>query len=120
MLRRIILSLVILVNYAVPVSYGNDINGLISEFKSQTCCSSVSAVVYDHGELTYYEDNSSLYQIGSMTKSFTALLADSSSFRTTTTTTESTTEATTESESTKATEKETEKTTKKTTQAPVG
>ncbi|MCR5327398.1 MAG: beta-lactamase family protein [Saccharofermentans sp.] len=73
MLRRIILSLVILVNYAVPVSYGNDINGLISEFKSQTCCSSVSAVVYDHGELTYYGDSTSLYQIGSMTKSFTGL-----------------------------------------------
>ena len=73
----------------------------------------------------YYSRNSSLpvcpiHGGGSMTKSFTALLADSSSFRTTTTTTESTTEATTESESTKATEKETEKTTKKTTQAPVG
>ena len=73
----------------------------------------------------YYSRNSSLpvcpiHGGGSMTKSFTALLADSSSFRTTTTTTESTTEATTESETTKATEKETEKTTKMTTQAPVG
>ena len=73
----------------------------------------------------YYSRNSSLpvcpiHGGGSMTKSFTALLADSSSFRTTTTTTESTTEATTESETTKATEKETEKNTKKTTQAPVG
>ena len=73
MLKRIVLSIVVLVNSVVPVSYDSDVNGLISRFKSETCCSSVSAVIYDHGELTYYGDSSALYQIGSMTKSFTGL-----------------------------------------------
>ena len=73
MFKRIVLSLVVLVNSVVPVSYDSDVNGLISEFKSDTRCSSVSTVIYDHGELTYYGDSSSLYQIGSMTKSFTGL-----------------------------------------------
>ena len=73
MFRRIVLSIVVLVNSVVPMSYDPDVNGLISRFKSETCCSSVSAVVYDHGELSYYGDSSALYQIGSMTKSFTGL-----------------------------------------------
>ena len=79
----------------------------------------------------YYSRNSSLpicpvHGGGPMTKSFTALLADSSSFRTTTKKTETTT-TTSEEETTQATEKSTQKTTEKktekttsATQAPVG
>ena len=68
----------------------------------------------------YYSRNSALpicpvHGGGTMTKSFTALLADSSSFRTTTkTTTEATTDSTTEAT------KESEKKTTAGTQAPVG
>ena len=78
----------------------------------------------------YYSRNSSLpvcplHGGGAMTKSFTALLADSSSFHTTTTTTTTSTESTTEStaatdnKNSKTTEKETKKTTAST-QAAVG
>jgi CubicO group peptidase (beta-lactamase class C family) len=73
MIRRLILSLILLFNYSVPAANDTEINSLISEFSSKTRCGSVSVVVYDHGEFSYYGDNKGLYQIGSMTKAFTGL-----------------------------------------------
>ncbi len=46
---------------------------MVAEFSSKTRCNEVSVVVYDHGDISYYGDNQELYQIGSMTKSFTGL-----------------------------------------------
>ena len=76
MVRKIFASLIMLtVLFRAPVTADNDLNidSLVSEFRAQTKCSEVSVVVYDHGELSYYGDNKGLYQIGSMTKSFTGL-----------------------------------------------
>lgn len=76
MVKKIFASLIMLtVLFRAPVTAESDksIDGLVSEFRSQTKCREVSVVVYDHGELTYYGDSKCLYQIGSMTKSFTGL-----------------------------------------------
>lgn len=74
MLKRILVAAVIFVlNIPVQPANSNDIESRISEFKSQTKCENVSVVVYDHGKLDFYGDHEGLYQIGSMTKSFTGL-----------------------------------------------
>lgn len=76
MLNKIIASLMLLtVLFRAPLtqSADTDVDSLVSEFMSQTKCRHVSVVIYDHGELSYYGDNEGLYQIGSMTKSFTGL-----------------------------------------------
>ena len=58
---------------AVPAKNANGINELISQYRKDTGCKNVSAVVYDNGDISYYGNNESLYQIGSMTKAFTGL-----------------------------------------------
>ena len=73
MLKRVILSLALLMNSVLPANVDAGINSLIDDFKSQTKCGNVSVVVCDHGDLSYYGDSEGLYQIGSMTKSFTGL-----------------------------------------------
>ncbi|SDY19614.1 CubicO group peptidase, beta-lactamase class C family [Ruminococcaceae bacterium YAD3003] len=74
MFRKIVLSFitaVLVLSY--PVMADSGIEGQVDEFRSQTKCGNVSVVIYDHGEITYYGDSEGLYQIGSMTKSFTGL-----------------------------------------------
>lgn len=51
----------------------NGIETLIQDFKNDTSCEEVSVVIYDKGDVTYYGDGGALYQIGSMTKTFTGL-----------------------------------------------
>lgn len=57
---------------AVPA---NAIQAAISEYQKKSGVKNVSVAVYDRGEITYYgnTDARSLFQIGSMTKSFTGL-----------------------------------------------
>ncbi|MBR3465317.1 MAG: beta-lactamase family protein [Clostridiales bacterium] len=74
MVKKFILAAVMLVSSVVPFSKKSaGVDDLVSEFRSQTKCGSVSVVVYDKGEFSYYGDAESLYQIGSMTKAFTGL-----------------------------------------------
>ncbi len=49
------------------------ISSYVDEYKKGTGCDSVSVVVLDNGEASYYGDADRLYQIGSMTKAFTGL-----------------------------------------------
>jgi putative ATP-binding cassette transporter len=51
----------------------NDIGNVIKQYQQETKCESVSVVVFDKGEISYYGDSDDLYQIGSMTKAFTGL-----------------------------------------------
>ena len=71
-MRRILL-LALAINLLFQPAGTSKMDGLISEFKSQTKCRNVSVVIYDNGEFSYYGDKEGLYQIGSMTKSFTGL-----------------------------------------------
>ena len=74
MVKKFMLSLLtVSMFFRAPVTASSGVEGLIGEFRSRTKCENVSVVVYDHGELSYYGDSDSLYQIGSMTKSFTGL-----------------------------------------------
>ena len=74
MLRKIVISvLAMTVLFRAPVTPDLGVETMVSEFSSQTGCKNVSAVVYDNGEFSYYGDSEVLYQIGSMTKSFTGL-----------------------------------------------
>ena len=74
MFKKAVLSIVLFsILFRFPVMADSGIDSLVSEFKSQTKCDNVSVVVYDHGDVTYYGDCDGLYQIGSMTKSFTGL-----------------------------------------------
>ena len=74
MLKRIFIPvLALVVNILFQPAGNTGMESLVQEYKSQTKCKSVSVVVYDHGELSYYGDKEGLYQIGSMTKSFTGL-----------------------------------------------
>ena len=59
--------------YTLMAAGADDVEGLINDFQKETKCNSVSVVIYDHGELSYYGDKDGLYQIGSMTKAFTGL-----------------------------------------------
>ena len=54
---------------------GNDteISDQIEDFKDRTGCRSVSVVVVNNGDTSFYGDENALYQIGSMTKAFTGL-----------------------------------------------
>ena len=71
-MRRILL-LALAINLLFQPAGTPNMDGLMSEFKSQTKCRNVSVVIYDNGEFSYYGDKEGLYQIGSMTKSFTGL-----------------------------------------------
>ena len=73
MLKRILLAAALLINAAGIPAGGTDIGEMVAAFKSETSCRNVSVVVVDHGEMTFYGDKDGLYQIGSMTKSFTGL-----------------------------------------------
>ena len=50
-----------------------EVLALVNDFQNLTSCSDVSVVTYENGEVLYYGDRDSLYQIGSMTKAFTGL-----------------------------------------------
>ena len=76
--RTVITVLVLVVNILFRPAGNTGLESLVKEYKSQTKCGNVSVVVYDHGEISYYGDKEGLYQIGSMTKSFTGLAACSS------------------------------------------
>ena len=52
-----------------------EVENLISRFQQETKCKSVSVVVYENKEATFYGDRN-LYQIGSMTKAFTGLAVE--------------------------------------------
>ena len=73
MFKNILLAAALLINAAGIPAGGTDIREMVSAFKSETRCRNVSVVVVDHGEMTFYGDKDGLYQIGSMTKSFTGL-----------------------------------------------
>ena len=77
-MKRIILITTMLIMLANSVSLPDysRIEPEVDRFKSETGCNSVSVVIYDHGEMTYYGDAKALYQIGSMTKSFTGLAVE--------------------------------------------
>ena len=57
--------------FRAPVTSDMGVDAIVSDFRSQTGCKNVSVVVYDNGDISYYGDKEGLYQIGSMTKSFT-------------------------------------------------
>ncbi len=57
----------------VYASDSDDIENLIGCYRRETKCENVSVAIYDNGNITYYGDSESLYQIGSMTKAFTGL-----------------------------------------------
>ena len=57
----------------VSVPETSAVDKAVADFRSATKCESVSVVVLDHGKVSYYGDKYALYQIGSMTKSFTGL-----------------------------------------------
>ena len=74
MFRKIVVSLITMTMlFRAPAMPEGGIEGMVAEFSSKTRCNEVSVVVYDHGDISYYGDNQGLYQIGSMTKSFTGL-----------------------------------------------
>lgn len=74
MFRKIAVSLITMTMlFRAPVMPESGIEGMVNEFSSKTRCNEVSVVVYDHGYISYYGDSKGLYQIGSMTKSFTGL-----------------------------------------------
>ena len=75
--RFLLLSLIVFLIFPhkCAASYTYNIQALIDEFEDDTRCESVSVVIYDHGNVSYYGDKDGLYQIGSMTKSFTGLAA---------------------------------------------
>lgn len=77
-MKRIILITTMLIMLANSVSLPDysRIEPEVDRFKSETGCNRVSVVIYDHGEMTYYGDAKALYQIGSMTKSFTGLAVE--------------------------------------------
>lgn len=58
--------------YANPI---DEVNSYIDEFQKRSRVKYVNVVVYNNGKVNYYgnNDTGSLYQIGSMTKSFTGL-----------------------------------------------
>ncbi|MBP5604043.1 MAG: beta-lactamase family protein [Ruminiclostridium sp.] len=53
--------------------YADTPENFVLRYQAETKCENVSVVVLRNGEITYYGDNESLYQIGSMTKAFTGL-----------------------------------------------
>ena len=59
--------------FRAPVTPDLGVEAMVSGFCSQTGCKNVSVVVYDNGDISYYGGREGLYQIGSMTKSFTGL-----------------------------------------------
>ena len=76
---RILIFLTVLLSFfvgeckLVRAADEDAIQKMISDFQKETGCKSVSVVVYNSGEYSFYGDNDCLYQIGSMTKAFTGL-----------------------------------------------
>lgn len=60
------------ITYAAPM---DEIQGYIEDFQKKSGVKNVNVVVYDNGNVNYYgnTDTKSLFQIGSMSKSFTGL-----------------------------------------------
>ena len=60
------------ITYAAPM---DEIKGYIEDFQKKSGVKNVNVVVYDNGNVNYYgnTDTKSLFQIGSMSKSFTGL-----------------------------------------------
>lgn len=73
MIKRVLLAAALLINAAGAVPGGSGIDDMIGSFKAETKCRNVSVVITDHGKTFFYGDKDGLYQIGSMTKSFTGL-----------------------------------------------
>ncbi|MCR5733487.1 MAG: beta-lactamase family protein [Lachnospiraceae bacterium] len=76
---RVITALIIFLSVtaclfqSVCASDADETEKLIQRYQKETKCKSVSVVVFEKGAVSYYGDSISLYQIGSMTKAFTAL-----------------------------------------------
>ena len=77
--RKTVLSLIIIsaitlcLQNNIWAAGGNDIESVIKQYQRETKCESVSVVVFDNVEVSFYGDSEGLYQIGSMTKAFTGL-----------------------------------------------
>ena len=77
--RKTVLSLIIIfaitlcLQNNICAAGGKDIESVIKQYQRETKCESVSVVVFVDDEISFYGDSESLYQIGSMTKSFTGL-----------------------------------------------
>ena len=69
----IILSIMLCLRNNIRAAGGNDIENIIKQYQQETKCEQVSVVIFDNGDISYYGDSESLYQIGSMTKAFTGL-----------------------------------------------
>jgi len=69
----VIAAALALIMNTVSVPETSAVDKGVADFRSATKCESVSVVVLDHGKVSYYGDKYALYQIGSMTKSFTGL-----------------------------------------------
>ena len=74
MLRKLVVPIIAIVMlFRAPVTPDLGVGAMVAEFSSRTGCKNVSVVIYDNGGFSYYGDREGLYQIGSMTKSFTGL-----------------------------------------------
>ena len=51
----------------------NGVEEMVNAFRRETKSEAVGVVTYDHGTVEYYGEKNGLFQIGSMTKSFTGL-----------------------------------------------
>ncbi len=69
------LTVLLALNNVIYASAANPatIRDYIDDFRKETKCDSVSAVVVNGKDIEYYGDENALYQIGSMTKAFTGL-----------------------------------------------
>ena len=72
MIRRLI-SLTTAILLLAGNMTNNNAASLVGDFRKDTGCKAVSAVIYSKGEEDHYGESDALYQIGSMTKAFTGL-----------------------------------------------
>ena len=72
----VIAAALALIMNTVSVPETSAVDKAVADFRSETKCESVSVVVLDHGKVSYYGDKYALYQIGSMTKSFTGVAVE--------------------------------------------
>jgi len=74
-LAMVMLFLILIFWNKAYASSQSEIEDYINEFQKKSGVKAVSIVVYEHGKINYYGnvDTKCLYQIGSMTKSFTGL-----------------------------------------------
>ena len=73
MKRSFIALLALIIGMTYTAADDSGIRKMVRDFESRTGCGSVSVVIVDHGDVSYYGDPDGLYQIGSMTKAFTGL-----------------------------------------------